>query len=132
MLVNLTESGLFKVNNSMFVVDGSPEEGFELTKDLIFMLDLVAKQDFTLATQFDFPKKVIHIVVTKEEAEMLTSLNAKGSYDEGFYVTVEFCHEYQLGMPVGTTSIATGYYQLWHEGSQQYIIVEEPTLTVIR
>jgi hypothetical protein len=101
MLVKLTESGLFKVNNSMFVVDGSPEEGFELTKDLIFMLGLVAKQDFTLATQFDFPKKVIHIVVTKEEAEMLTSLNAKGSYDEGFYVTVEFCHEYQLGLFYG-------------------------------
>jgi hypothetical protein len=46
MLVSLTQSGLNKINASMFVVDGNPEEGFEMTKDLIFMLGLAVNYDF--------------------------------------------------------------------------------------
>lgn len=58
MLVSLTQSGLNKVNNSMFVVDGSPEEGFELTKDLIFMLGLKVNYDFYNARPTTEPQPI--------------------------------------------------------------------------
>lgn len=125
MLVSLTQSGLNKINDSMFVVEGNPEEGFELTKDLIFMLGLVYREDFTRADQFDFPKRVLHIVADKEEAELLTSLNAKGCWEEGFYVTVEFCKEYQLGMPIGTNYLLPDYCLRWDEHSLEYVVTDQ-------